>query len=86
MLGEESTIDKDAKGQRFVWCENDFPSGCYVSKRVAKWEGDSPVWKEEQKMGGINAASSEIFREIRPTSFLQELQEGEPSGTCIRVR
>jgi hypothetical protein len=69
--------DKDAQGQRFVWCENHLPSGCYVSQGVAKWEGDSLVWKEEQEIGGAKIAYSETFREIRPASFLQELQEGE---------
>jgi len=44
---------------------------------VAKWEGDSLVWKEEQEIGGAKIAYSETFREIRPASFLQELQEGE---------
>jgi len=69
--------DKDAKGQRFVWCENDLPSGCYVSKAVARWEGDSLVWKEEQEVDGAKTAYSETFREITPRSFVQELQEGE---------
>jgi Domain of unknown function (DUF4440) len=69
--------DKDAKGQRFVWCENDLPSGCYVSKAVARWEGDSLVWKEEQEVDGAKTAYSETFREITPGSFVQELQEGE---------
>jgi hypothetical protein len=33
--------------------------------------------KEEQEIGGAKIAYSETFREIRPASFLQELQEGE---------
>jgi uncharacterized protein DUF4440 len=69
--------DKNAKGQRFVWCENDLPSGCYVSKAVARWEGNSLVWKEEQEVDGAKTAYSETFREITPRSFVQELQEGE---------
>jgi hypothetical protein len=69
--------DKDAKGQRFVWCENNLPSGCYVSKAVARWEGDSLVWKEEQEVDGAKTAYSETFREITPRSFVQELQEGK---------
>lgn len=68
--------DLQAKGQRFVWCENDLPSGCYVSSSVAKWEGESLVWKEEQMSGGTKNAYSEVFREITPDSFVQELQEG----------
>ena len=69
--------DKDAQGQRFVWCESDLPSGCYVSKAVAKWEGENLVWKEEQEVGGAKTAYAETFREITPGSFVQELQEGE---------
>ena len=68
--------DEQAHGQRFVWCESGLPSGCYVSNAVAKWEGKSLVWKEEQMSGGTKTAYSEVFRDITPTSFVQELQEG----------
>lgn len=68
--------DEQAQGQRFVWCENDLPSGCYVSSNVFKWEGESLAWKEEQTSGSTKTAYSEVFREITPDSFVQELQEG----------
>ena len=41
--------DSKAQGQRFVWCDSNNPNGCYVSKEVAKWDGKSLVWKEEQE-------------------------------------
>lgn len=77
--------DKDANGQRFVWCESGLPSGCYVSKELAKWEGDSLVWKEEQVVGNTKTAYSEVFREITPSSFVQELQEGKSLDTLHRT-
>jgi hypothetical protein len=76
--------DKDANGQRFVWCENGVPTGCYVSKEVARWEDDSLVWKEEQIVGSTKTAYSEVFRQIKPTSFVQELQEGKSLDTLHR--
>ena len=69
--------DEDAQGRRFLWCENDLASGCYVSKGVAKWDGGNLVWKEAQEAGGVKRAYAETFREIKSDSFLQELQEGD---------
>ena len=69
--------DKDAQGQRFVWCESSNPDGCYVSKAVAKWDGGDLVWKEEQETDGVKRAYAEAFRQIKSDSFLQELQEGD---------
>ena len=66
--------DKQAQGQRFVWCENSNPDGCYVSREVAKWNGERLEWKEEQD----KRVYSEIFKDITPDSFTQVLQEGEP--------
>jgi Amidohydrolase family/Domain of unknown function (DUF4440) len=66
--------DKQAQGQRFVWCENSNPDGCYVSTEVAKWNGERLEWKEEQD----KRVYSEIFKDITGDSFTQVLQEGEP--------
>jgi Amidohydrolase family/Domain of unknown function (DUF4440) len=66
--------DKQAQGQRFVWCENSNPDGCYVSREVAKWNGERLEWKEEQD----KRVYSEIFKDITGDSFTQVLQEGEP--------
>ncbi len=70
--------DKQAQGQRFVWCDTSNPDGCYVSEEVAKWNGESLEWKEEQVNSGKKRVYSEIFKNIRPDSFTQVLQEGEP--------
>jgi len=81
--------DAKAQGQRFVWCDNSIPDGCYVSKEVAKWDGGSLVWKEEQENAGKKRMYSEVFRNITPTSFTQLLGEGEPGKplkTTVTIR
>ena len=70
--------DSKAQGQRFLWCDTDKPDGCYVSKEVGKWNGTSLEWKEEQEHDGKRRMYSEVFRDITPTSFTQELGEAEP--------
>jgi ketosteroid isomerase-like protein len=70
--------DKKAQGQRFVWCDNSIPDGCYVSKEVAKWDGNDLVWREEQALAGTNRVYSETFKNITADSFTQVLQEGDP--------
>src|SRR5581483_6038369 len=77
--------DEAAHGQRFVWCENDLPSGCYVSNEVFKWQGESLVWKEEQQSGGTTTAYSEVFRHIKQDSFEQELREGKSLNDLHRT-
>lgn len=69
---------KKAQGQRFVWCDNSIPDGCYVSKEVAKWDGNDLVWREEQALAGTNRVYSETFKDITADSFTQILQEGDP--------
>lgn len=81
--------DSKAQGQRFVWCENSNPNGCYVSKEVAKWDGTSLVWNEEQENAGKKRVYSEVFRDVSPTSFTQVLGEGEPGEplkTTVTIR
>jgi len=70
--------DKKAQGQRFVWCDNSIPDGCYVSKEVAKWDGNDLMWREEQALDGSNRVYSETFKDITADSFTQVLQEGDP--------
>jgi cytosine/adenosine deaminase-related metal-dependent hydrolase len=70
--------DKKAQGQRFVWCDNSIPDGCYVSKEVAKWDGNALVWREEQALAGTARVYSETFKDITADSFTQVLQEGDP--------
>jgi uncharacterized protein (TIGR02246 family) len=72
--------DASAHGQRFVWCDNTIPAGCYVSKNVAQWKDGKLIWSEEQEKAGQKVTSSEVFRDITPTSFTQILQEGESGG------
>jgi imidazolonepropionase-like amidohydrolase/ketosteroid isomerase-like protein len=70
--------DKKAQGQRFVWCDNSIPDGCYVSKEVAKWYGNDLIRREEQALAGTNRVYSETFKDITADSFTQVLQEGDP--------
>jgi len=70
--------DKKAQGQRFVWCDNSIPDGCYVLKEVAKWDGNDLMWREEQALDGTNRVYSETFKDITVDSFTQVLQEGDP--------
>lgn len=81
--------DSKAQGQRFVWCDNGNPNGCWVSKEVAKWDRGSLIWTEEQEHSGKKRVYSEIFRDITPSSFTQVLQEGEPGEalkTTVTIR
>jgi len=81
--------DAKAQGQRFVWCDNRNTDGCYVSKEVAKWNGTSLEWKEEQEHDGRRRMYSEVFRDITPTSFTQVLGEWEPGEapkTTVTIR
>jgi len=81
--------DSKAQGQRFVWCENSNPDGCYVSKEVARWDGTSLVWNEEQENAGKKRVYSEVFRDVSPTTFTQILGEGEPGEplrTTVTIR
>src|SRR6476661_5718582 len=81
--------DAKAHGQRFVCCDNSNPDGCYVSKEVARWEGASLVWKEEQQSAGKKRGYSEVFRDVIPTTLTQVLGEGEPGEplkTTVTIR
>jgi hypothetical protein len=69
--------DEQAGGQRFVFCANTLPDGCYLSKSVAKWEGDRNVYTEDRQEGGKKTTVGEIFEDISPNSFTQILEEGE---------
>lgn len=70
--------DKNAGGQRFVWCANDVPQGCVVPESVAKWQGDRLIFREDTQEHGRKITHAEIFTDITPDSFTQLLQEGEP--------
>jgi len=70
--------DKEAGGQRFVWCANDVPQGCVVPQSVAKWESDRLIFREDMHEHGRKITHAEIFSDITPDSFTQLLQEGEP--------
>jgi predicted ester cyclase len=72
--------DEQAGGQRFVFCSNTVPSGCFLSKNVAKWEGNRQVYSEDREENGRKITRQEIFSDITPTSFSQILAEGPVGG------
>jgi hypothetical protein len=72
--------DEKAQGQRYVWCDNNEKQGCYVSKNVARWDGNRLVYSEDVEEHGKSLTRQEIFSDITPTSFLQVIQEGAVGG------
>jgi hypothetical protein len=76
--------DEQAGGQRFVGCGNTVPSGCEISKSVAKWEGNRNVYIEDHEEDGKKVTDGEVFEDISPTSFTQRLQKGE-SGAELKT-
>ena len=75
--------DSQAGGQRFVFCANTVPEGCYLSRNIAKWEGDRNVYTEEREEGGKKMTVQEIFEDISSKSFTQIVKEGE-SGKALK--
>lgn len=69
--------DTQAGGQRFVYCGNTQPDGCYVPKNVFRWEGTSLVYSDEREQEGKKVARSLVFTDITPDSFTEITQEGE---------
>lgn len=72
--------DEKEQGQRFVWCDNIEPHGCYVSRSVAKWDGNRLVYTEEIEKNGKSVTKQEVFSDITSTSFVQILQAGPTGG------
>jgi hypothetical protein len=75
--------DEKAKGQRFVWCDNLEPHGCYVSKNVATRQGGRLVYSEDVVENGNTVTRQEIFQDITPASFTQLLLSG-PKGGALK--
>ena len=69
--------DAQAGGQRFLYCGNTLPGGCYIPEVVFRWEGDSLVLRQEREREGKKFIYSLVFRDITPTSFTQINQEAD---------
>lgn len=77
--------DEAARGERFLWCDNTEPHGCYVSKGLAKWDGDRLIYTEDVIDGGKSLRRQEIFSDITATSFTQVVQVGPVGGEMKAV-
>ena len=73
--------DSQAVGQRFLYCGNTAPKGCYVSKSLFRWEGNNLVFREERERERKIVTYSLVFTEITSTSFTQINEEGESGKT-----
>lgn len=81
--------DEEAGGQRFLYCGNTVPEGCYFSKGVFRWEDDNLVFREERERGGKKITYSLTFRDITPRSFTQVNAEGDsgnPAKPTLTIR
>ncbi len=72
--------DAEAGGQRFVFCGDAVPDGCYLSRNVAKWEGNRNVYSEDREEAGKKITVREVFEDITPASFSQILSKGSAGG------
>src|SRR5207344_2685085 len=44
--------DEQAGGERFLFCTNTLPEGCYLSDGVVRWEDSRSVYNEEGQRNG----------------------------------
>src|SRR5262249_31424018 len=75
--------DPQAGGQRFLYCSNSLPDGCYVPKNLFRWEGEKLIYREDQERGGKVITHSVAFMDITPSSFTEITEEGE-SGKALK--
>jgi len=79
--------DPAAKGRRFLWCANNLPDGCVVSRNVMRWENDRYVYRVDSEKNGQNTRHEEVFSDVTEHSFLQTLLSGplgkNPTSTWI---
>lgn len=73
--------DSQVGGQRFLYCANTAPNGCYISKDVFRWEGNNLVVRQERQRAGKIVTYSLVFTEITSSSFTQINEEGESGKT-----
>lgn len=75
--------DPQAGGQRFLFCSNSLPDGCYVPQNVFRWEGENLVYRDERESAGKVITYLVVFTDITRNSFTEVTQEGE-SGKTLR--
>lgn len=72
--------DQDAKGYRAIWCSNQTKNGCLVMSKLAHWEGDQFVLRDEFESNGKKVAYKEVESGITPTTYTLTSYIGEPGG------
>jgi len=77
--------DSQAGGQRFLYCANSLPEGCYIPKELFRWEGNNLVVRQERKRDGKTITYSLVFTDITPRSFTQINEEGESGKPMKRT-
>jgi len=72
--------DAQAGGFKEIWCDSMSPTGCTVSKGIAKWDGNNLVGTDEMDMMGQKVAVKEVWTDITPDSFTFRMEGGPPGG------
>ena len=72
--------DEKEKGRRFLWCDSAMPTGCELSRSVARWENGRLFYSEEREDHGEKIERREIFLNIVANSFDQVIEEGPIGG------
>jgi hypothetical protein len=72
--------DPQAGGFKGIWCASMTPTGCAVTKGVAKFEGDTLVGSDESDMMGQKVAMKSTWTDIKSNSFTFNLDGGPPGG------
>ena len=75
--------DTQAGGQRFLYCSNGLPNGCYIPENVFRWEGENLVYTDERESAGKVITHSLAFTDITLSSFTEVTEEGE-SGKNLK--
>lgn len=72
--------DQDAQGYRALWCSNKLRNGCLVMSKLAQWEGDQFVLRDQFESNGKKLDYKEVESGITPTTYTLTSYLGEPGG------
>jgi hypothetical protein len=80
--------DAQAGGQRFLYCANTLPEGCYIPDGVFRWEGNNLVLSDDREQQGKIVTHLVSFRDITKNSFTEineEADSGEPPKVTLTI-
>jgi ketosteroid isomerase-like protein len=72
--------DKDSQGYRTIWCSNKERNGCLVTSKLARWEGEEFVLRDEFESNGKKLSYKEVESKITPTTYTLTSYIGETGG------